>query len=100
MRHQRSIEIDADRAWQAKFAMHKPASPAAADKSPATAERRLMREDSAYEGLHKGGPRTSTKTAAPQVHQFSDPSCYGSQQIGGNFDIYYNRVVSDTFVCA
>ena len=79
MRHQRSIEIDADRAWQAKFAMQKPASPAAADKAPATAERRLMREDSAYEGLHKGGPHTSTKTAAPQVHQLSDPSCFGIQ---------------------
>ena len=52
MRHQRSIEVDAERAWRSKFANHKTVfngdSPASAGKV-AGSNRVLLRNDSAYE---------------------------------------------------
>lgn len=56
MRHQRSIEVDAERAWQAKFAGHKKVlngdSPASAGEA-ADSNRLLLRNDSAYEASCK-----------------------------------------------
>jgi hypothetical protein len=70
MRHQRSIELDTERAWQAKFSAKKPASPTAANKPAAAAEHRLLRNDSAFEDAsRKSVSRAAIKQITPQVCQ-------------------------------
>ncbi|BDA49019.1 hypothetical protein COCOBI_13-1290 [Coccomyxa sp. Obi] len=70
IRHQRSIEVDAERAWQARFAGHKTVlkggSPASAGKV-AGPHRLLLRNDSAYEAPCKEFTRAAIKLGQPLV---------------------------------
>lgn len=72
MRHQRSIEVDAERTWQSKFAAHKTVlnggSPALGGKAAvANQGRLLLRNDSAYEAPYKKFTRAAITLGQPVV---------------------------------